>query len=147
MGAIATRRIGPTDFQDPGTVVRADGATLVVCTARGEFRARRAVSCLVAPEAGDLVLLATAGEAGCFVLAVLERGARSTPTRLVVEGDVDVVAAGGRLALAARDDVSIAAGGAVTVAATRLEVAPTRRARWSVGWRRSASSSSASSRG
>jgi hypothetical protein len=45
---------------------------LQVRVGSGEYEARRAVSCLVEPALGDLVLLAL-HDAGCHVLAVLER--------------------------------------------------------------------------
>lgn len=57
-----------------GAVKRRDAADVVVGLGTSETQARRAISCLVAPEPGDTVLVATAG--GCaFILAVLERKA------------------------------------------------------------------------
>jgi hypothetical protein len=70
-----------------GVTVAFEGETLIV---------RRAVSCLVEPEPGDLVLLG--GPPGrAYVLAVLERPDGGA-LRLVAAGDL-ALTAGGRLAL------------------------------------------------
>ena len=68
-------------------VVRAfvDGSWLV-SHERGSVLAKLAPSCLLAPEVGDVVLLATVPE-GAFVLAVLER--EGEDRRLRVDGDLE----------------------------------------------------------
>ncbi|MBF0170485.1 MAG: DUF3540 domain-containing protein [Nitrospinae bacterium] len=55
-----------------GTVVRGGEPSLVKMD-DGTVEARRAVSCLVAPEPGDRVLLVTGPDGDIFTLAVLER--------------------------------------------------------------------------
>jgi len=74
------------------TIALVDERELVVRTARGERRARRAASCLVAPAAGDEVALLT-GDGRAFVIAVLER-ANEGPVELAVEGDLSIKAGG-----------------------------------------------------
>ncbi len=68
-------------------------AEIIVSLARGERRAARAASCLVAPEAGDEVALVITGEGRVFVIAVLvaagERG-----VDIAVEGDLRIRAEG-----------------------------------------------------
>jgi hypothetical protein len=68
--------------------VQADGAT---------FRAERALSCLVEPRVGDLVLVNSAEE-GAYVLSILGRSSRGD-VRLVVQGDAELSATG-KLAIA-----------------------------------------------
>lgn len=102
-------------------VVRAsvDGSWLV-SHERGSFVARLAPSCLLAPEVGDVVLLATVPE-GAFVLAVLQR--EGEHRRLRVDGELEVSAA--RVHIEADEELTLRSkrvarllGEALTVAAT-----------------------------
>ena len=85
-------------------VVRGTASGLVIELGGGPVAARRAKSCLVAPDAGDRVLCAVEGDQ-VFVLAVLEGEAGAT-TRVVAEGDLKVQATG-RLGLGAGDQIEI----------------------------------------
>ncbi|WP_438031617.1 DUF3540 domain-containing protein [Sorangium sp. So ce204] len=100
-------------------VVRGTASGLVVELGGGPVAARRAKSCLVAPDAGDRVLCAVDGEQ-VFVLAVLEGEAGAT-TRIVAEGDMKVQATG-RLGLGAGDQIEIAAAREVGLFAGKLQV-------------------------
>lgn len=91
---------------------------VVVRLASGRYEARRAKSCLVAPEAGDKVLCAIDPD-GVYVLAVLE-GREGAPTKLATDGDLEIQARGGRLAVCASERVDIV--GAREVAMTGAEV-------------------------
>ena len=91
---------------------------LITLSREGErVTACRAVSCLVEPEPGDLVLLGGAASR-LYVLAVLER-AGGAPVCLAVAGDMEI-AAGGRLALRSEALDVAATTGAVTVGALSL---------------------------
>lgn len=97
----------PQSFQDSGTVLRVDDdGAVAVGGASAELRCRRAVSCVVDPRAGDLVLYAGLASGERYVLAVLER-----------PGDASVVwSAAGSVTLAAPDgDVTVAARDGVNV--------------------------------
>jgi hypothetical protein len=107
-------------IQEIGTVLES-GDELVVGTARGRYRARRAFSCLAEPAAGDRVVVASTGAGEAFVLAILERPG-DEPTRLRVEGDLKVVAAGGRLSFAASEGVEIGTGKELALASGTLVV-------------------------
>lgn len=110
-------------FQEVGTVARAEDGVLTVRAESGDYRAKRAVSCLVEPRPEDFVLLSVVGKSA-YVLAVLEReeGAKTT---LKVDGDLEIQLARGRFAVAAQEgvdlvsakDVAITSGG-VSVNAT-----------------------------
>jgi len=100
--------------------LREDGV-VVVRTASGEHEAQRAVSCLVAAEVDDLVLVARSPLEGAFVLAVLRRDPAAGKT-LAVDGDLDVRLASGRLRVAAREGVEVVAGREVSVVAPGLRV-------------------------
>jgi hypothetical protein len=80
-----------------GLAVRTDGGVVLV--------ARRAVSCLVAPEPNDRVLVASRGRE-CFVLAVLAR-APGAAVELTAEGDLAVRLPQGALTLSATGDVAV----------------------------------------
>ena len=103
--------------QCTGTVVRIEGATIVVLVEGREVRARRAVSCLVEPRADDHVLVAKRGWTG-HVIAVLERE-EGTAT-LVVDGDLDVSVPNGKLRMVARDGVDLVSPSDVQVLANAL---------------------------
>jgi len=103
-----------------GTV---ESASDVIVVRAGDRRveARRAVSCLVEPRAGDLVLVALSDRS--FVLAVLAHGGERAPgVTLSVEGDVTLQARGGKLALVAGETVTLASGTKVEITAPDLEV-------------------------
>ncbi|WP_437274651.1 DUF3540 domain-containing protein [Sorangium sp. So ce375] len=100
-------------------VVRGTASGLVIELGGGPVAARRAKSCLVAPDAGDRVLCAVEGDQ-VFVLAVLEGEAGAT-TRVVAEGDLKVQATG-RLGLGAGDQIEIAAVKEVGLFAGKLHV-------------------------
>jgi hypothetical protein len=109
-------------FEETGRVLalREDGSALVR-TASGEHPAERAVSCLVAPEVGDLVLVARPPDETAFVLAVLRRDP-SVGTRVAIAGDLDLELASGRLRVAAQEGVELCAARDVCVAAGGLQV-------------------------
>ncbi|XYH93255.1 DUF3540 domain-containing protein [Sorangium sp. So ce1128] len=100
-------------------VVRGTASGLLVELGGGPVLARRAKSCLVAPDAGDRVLCATDGDQ-VFVLAVLEGEAGAT-TRIVAEGDLKVQATG-RLGLGAGDQIEIAAAREVGLFTGKLQI-------------------------
>ncbi|WP_437476169.1 DUF3540 domain-containing protein [Sorangium sp. So ce1014] len=100
-------------------VVRGTASGLLVELGGGPTLARRAKSCLVAPDAGDRVLCAADGDQ-VFVLAVLEGEAGAT-TRIVAEGDLKVQATG-RLGLCAGDQIEIAAAREVGLFTGKLQI-------------------------
>jgi hypothetical protein len=94
-------------------VLLREGTMLVVLRDGARVTARRAASCLVQPEPGDLVLLGGSAARG-YVLAVLERPG-DRPLRLAVAGDMEIAAEGGRLTLGAETLVVEAETGQVAV--------------------------------
>jgi hypothetical protein len=106
--------------QELGTVVGADGAALAVRTAGGEYQARRAAACLLAPEVGDLVIVASLSSGAAYVLSVLERAAQ-TPSVLTADGDL-AVRLPGTFTVAAQERVELVAGKGVQVVAGTFDV-------------------------
>ncbi|MBM4375394.1 MAG: DUF3540 domain-containing protein [Deltaproteobacteria bacterium] len=102
--------------QEQGLVVRHDGDLFVVRTSSGDYRARRATSCLVEPEEGDLALVASTPRGTSYVLAILERSG-SQPTRLVAEGDLEVATPRGELRLRGAEGVSVLSAKALELVA------------------------------
>lgn len=107
-------------FQTTGMVMGATNGSFEVRTADGTFRASRAVSCLIAPEKGDLVLLAGPSSGGLYVLAVLERP-ECQSARISPDGDLTFELRSGRLTVAATEGIDLVSRGGVSVAADRLE--------------------------
>jgi hypothetical protein len=103
-----------------GRVERVVGDVIEVRLEGGTCRARRAKSCLVAPEIGDKVLYALDGE-GAYVLAVLE-GRDEGPTRLTTEGDLQIQSRGGRVLVGGCEGVAVVSGGEVSIAAAEVSV-------------------------
>lgn len=91
-------------------VVRTVAPVWLIDIGDGDCSAVPAASCLVRPEPGDKVLLCRVGADRGYILAVLERAAAATP--------VTVSAPDGLTFEADRGDVSVRAGGAVTLVGT-----------------------------
>ncbi len=104
-----------TTDQGLGTaeVLARDEGALVISRDGQRIAARRALSCLVEPEPGDLVLLGGPASRP-YVLAVLER-AGAAPIRLTVEGNAELATLGGTLTLRAEALVMVADRGHVLV--------------------------------
>jgi hypothetical protein len=122
MASSLARKLARTDVTlECGNVV-GTGAVFEVRLADGVVSARRAKSCVVAPALGDRVLCAVeAGEA--FVLAVLEG---EPDVRIAVDGQLEVEARGGRLALRSSERVDIVSAGAVAVASSEITLSAKR---------------------
>jgi Protein of unknown function (DUF3540) len=110
-------------YLESGTV-EAVGETIEVKLWRGSCRARRAKSCLVSPDVGDRVLCAVEPE-GAFVLAVLT-GREGAKTLIEAEGDLELSAPAGKVAVRAADAVDLVSGGAVTATAAEINLCASR---------------------
>jgi ethanolamine utilization microcompartment shell protein EutS len=106
-------------YIETGTVERA-GEPLGVLLPSGLYEARRAKSCLCAPEVGDTVLCAVT-EPHTFVLAVLE-GREGAATRVVADGDLELSARHGRVTVAGREGVDVVTPGEVAMTAGELHL-------------------------
>ncbi len=119
------KKLGPSvAAQDVGTVV-AVGDALEIASSSGSYSARRAASCLLAPEVGDQVLVAFIPGHPSYVLAVLERDP-SAPARVNVDGDLAIHAAGGRVSITSSEGLDLLTEGEATVVAKGLNVHATR---------------------
>ena len=107
-------------YLEAGRVERI-GEMIAVSLGTGTCEARRAKSCLVAPEVGDSVLCALEPDGAAFVVAVLA-GREGAPTKLAVDGDLALQARGGRVSLCSSEGVDIVSGGAVAMTSTELHV-------------------------
>ena len=105
---------------DYGKVVGQDGPDFMVVAAGETVKARRAVTCLVEPAAGDVVLLSDDDFGRSYVLSILER--EEEKVSLVFAGDVEVKVNRGRLQTATRDGFDLVSGGDVSLASPRLEI-------------------------
>jgi hypothetical protein len=91
-------------------VVRGEyGGRFAVATEEGVAEADAAVSCLVRPEPGDMVLLSM-DDGGCaYILSILERG-RKVVTTLAFESGLEVQVRNGGMSVATEEVISFAAG-------------------------------------
>lgn len=86
--------------QSSGCVVNIlpDNSIIVEIDGLG-WHCRRAVSCLIMPEIGDIVLLSQPINERLWLLAVLEKAAPENQTKITVQGDLTISAQGGSLLL------------------------------------------------
>jgi hypothetical protein len=98
-----------------------EGGLFGVRTEAGEYRAKRAVSCLLEPEVGDTVALLTTQAGVCYVTAVLEREPGAT-SRLVAEGNLEVQLQAGSFTVAAQEGVSLLSSKEVSLVAGSVRV-------------------------
>ncbi len=103
------------------TVALVEGPEITVRAARGDLRAQRAASCLVAPGAGDEVALVVTGDGHVFVIAVLVR-AEERPIEITVQGDLRISARGGSCRIDATEGVELRAEGAMTLVSKALNL-------------------------
>lgn len=108
-------------FQEIGEVRHVNGETVTVRTPLADIRARRAASCLLAPAAGDRVLLVTEDGGDAFVLAVLEQRDPSSAT-ISVEGDLSLRSVRGKVTVAAQEGLELVTAATARIAATAVEV-------------------------
>src|SRR4051812_21982746 len=108
-------------FEETGKVIDVRGASLTVETGTGTYPARRAVSCLVAPEPGDLILTAVTPTGAAYVLAVLERPGGGAAV-LTADEDLSIRLPNGRFSVAAQEGVDLVSGQDMAVIAGELKV-------------------------
>lgn len=107
--------------QELGVVTRVDGAAFGVRVGPSAYTVGRAKSCLVEPAPGDTVLVAVASTGRGWVLAVLDAG-EAAPTRVAVEGDLELCLKQGRFTVTATEGVGIVSGKDVSVVSGKVEV-------------------------
>jgi hypothetical protein len=97
-----------------------DGSYRVDCDGR-PWVARRAASCLLAPEPGDEVLISGPDGSRIYLIAVIAR-ADPAHMRLELSGDVVIASPDGSLALESGRDIALRGQTAVRVETERLEL-------------------------
>jgi hypothetical protein len=117
-----------TQMQVYGTVMECLPDGIRVSTDDGELCAKRALSCLIEPVAGDRVLVAGDIQDEVFVIAVLER-LDASPVTITVDGDLTLGVPRGRLSMAAGKGIEMLtvadmslAGSEITLCAPRGQV-------------------------
>lgn len=102
-----------TDVSQPtleyGVIAAPCEGGFIITSDQGIINAGVAVSCLVTPEPGDVVLISM-DESGCsYVLSILERPEKAQKgTELSFEGDLSIMVHGGRMSLASEDSLALA---------------------------------------
>ena len=107
-------------FLEGGSIVAVGSKELTVELAGRRVAAQRATMCLVEPQIGDHVLVATL-PSSTFVMGVLSRDEQA-PAKLTFDGDVDLAVRNGRLRVTAQEGVDVATPGDSTIDARRVSV-------------------------
>ncbi|NUQ72240.1 MAG: DUF3540 domain-containing protein [Polyangiaceae bacterium] len=118
MTEAAVQMLFPEAVTEFGLVISLSGRRARVKTPSGERWADIAASCLLAPDAGDRVLVAHAGEEA-YVLSVLRRS-RDEEARIVFDKNVSLSAPNGRLRVMAEEGVDIESPESLSVRAKSL---------------------------
>lgn len=104
-----------------GTVIAANGTTVVLRVGELQIVATRATSCLLAPIPGDQVLVAMpAGE--CYVLAVLKREKDATNQISVEQGDLEIAAPKGKVVVSSGEGIDLLTAKETSIVSPRLSV-------------------------
>jgi hypothetical protein len=107
-------------FLEDATVVGREGSAFTVRAGNRRLEAQRATGCLVEPVEGDRVLLAWLGDAR-FSLSGLARAPRA-PSRLSVDGDLEIRVPAGRFAVASQEGIELVTAGEASVTAAEIDV-------------------------
>jgi hypothetical protein len=110
----------PDSTQGTFVAIQHDDTLLVECDGV-RLHCSRAFSCLMAPEAGDTVLVHGAATARPYVLAILERATPSRAARLSVNGDL-IIEATRDLRVAAAHELDLHGSHALRVDGAQLAV-------------------------
>ncbi len=107
-------------FTAEAVVVAREGAEIVIRAEGRVSRSKQAAGCLLAPEAGDRVLVAWIGEER-FVLSVLER-AGTGPSRVEIEGDLELRLPRGRFTVASQEGIDMTTAGETSLTSRVLSL-------------------------
>ena len=105
-----------------GRIVATGPDGFSVSTNLGLFQAGVAVSCVIRPEVEDEVLLCLDSSGGCRILSILSRTGENALRDMTFDGPVRISAAGGGLALYAREEVTLASETGLSLAAPEMEI-------------------------
>jgi hypothetical protein len=117
-----TARLSAMPYQQVGVVdsVHHGDNSIMVRTGRGLVRARCATSCLLRPAPDDRVWLASLGEEGTYVMAVLDRPG-SEPLQMLLDRDATIRSTG-RLTMSGEEGVALRTSRELSIDAQDLTV-------------------------
>lgn len=107
-------------FIAEAVVVERTGKEIVIRAEGRVSRAKQAAGCLLAPEAGDRVLVAWLGDER-FVLSVLEREGNE-PSRVEVPGDLELRVPCGRFSVASQEGIDLTTAGETSLTSRVLSL-------------------------
>ncbi|AHG20959.1 hypothetical protein Z042_16115 [Chania multitudinisentens RB-25] len=96
----------PPQFSGQVVDILFDGSLIVESAGRG-WHCRRAASCLLTPETGDIALLARSDDEKLWLLAVLERAQPQQVAQISVTGDLNIATLGGSLTLSSERQLAL----------------------------------------
>jgi len=106
-----------------GEVVETIGERYVVSVQSGEVDARVALSCIVQPEPGDLVMISLDDFNRCYVVAVLERDtSREQPIGITFPSDVTMTVEHGGLTIRTEDSLQFGSRKEISLSTEDLNI-------------------------
>lgn len=104
-----------------GTVLAHGDAAYSVACDQGPLTCERADGCLLKPQPGDLVLVATTSDTAGYILSIIKRAqSGKRPAVLDVQGDLNISTADGDLTLASNRNLSLFAGSEASIVSEKL---------------------------
>lgn len=107
-------------FQEIGIVTKADKNHFSISVDDASYSAKKATSCLHAPEPGDKVLLLL-GKEECYILAILEK--KESSSKLVFDGDTEFISKNGRIRMASQQGLEFLTTGTLNFTTPSLQLA------------------------
>jgi hypothetical protein len=104
-----------------GRVEAIEHDQFIITNKKGTFPAKKAFSCLVSPEPGDLVAFSNIESKTCFVLAVLKRE-HSDATTLQFPGNVRMEVKNGHTEMISKDNLKLASANAIEMISNQFKV-------------------------
>jgi len=108
-------------FQETGIITEINNESFLVKVGETQYQAKKAVGCLLLPELKDTVLLATSESGQCYILSVLER-TNTTTSRLLFDGDTEILSRNGKLQLGSSQGVNVTSPGEIRLASSSLQI-------------------------
>lgn len=121
MNNLAEKIKGPEPALEYGLVERNTEKGCRVLVSGNIFEAEVAASCILKPEAGDLVLLSVDGAGTAYVLSILERSGK-TRNELIFDGDLSIEVRQGNFDVKSGKSISLNSASGISTSSQALDI-------------------------